>query len=271
MWYTFTMDILEKKQTPRRRIAVFAAVLFVLLLGVLIVIRSRQPVVVEPEEEVEPPACVMEDPVEEPVEPKVREKVIHNPQLAAAYAENNDVVGWLSIPECEIDNRVFQYTDNDYYLRKDEQGNYDVWGCYFLDYINVQDGFDFTDRVNIIYGHAHGDTSENPKFSKLKRFRDEEFSREHPTIRFDLLYQEWEWEIFACSNVSIYSDFIDPNPEGEKWHGTFDSMIENSFVDYGVSVTEDDTILLLSTCTSNPEVRFVVAAKLIREEGTDGH
>ena len=180
-----------------------------------------------------------------------------------AYNENNDVVGWLTVDGCEIDNRIFQYTDNDYYLRKNEQGSYDVWGCYFLDYINVQDGYAMTDRVNIIYGHSLDDYAESEKFSKLKRYREASFAKAHPYIRFDLLYCEQKWEIFACCNIPITIDYIDPNPNNGKMQDTLDYMFENSFVDFGVSASTDDQILVLSTCTSDDMVRFVVAAKLV--------
>ncbi|MBQ4093431.1 MAG: class B sortase [Oscillospiraceae bacterium] len=180
-----------------------------------------------------------------------------------AYNENNDVVGWLTVDGCEIDNRVFQAADNDYYLRRDEQGEYDVWGCYFLDYINIHDGHSMEDRVNIIYGHSLDDYAESEKFSKLKRYRDAAFAAEHPYIRFDLLYCEQKWQIFACTNIPITIDYIDPNPNDSKLQTTLDYMLQNSFVDFDVDVDLHDQLLLLSTCTSDDNVRFVVAAKLV--------
>ena len=39
-------------------------------------------------------------------------------------------------------------------------------------------------------------------------------------------------------------------------------MVNNSYYDFGVPITTDDQILVLSTCTSDENVRFVVAAKL---------
>ena len=185
-------------------------------------------------------------------------------QVYDAYGENSDVIGWLTLASCDIDNRVFQCGDNDYYLRRSEAGEYDVWGCYFIDYINVNDGKQLTDKVNIIYGHALDDDPNSEKFSKLKRFKDETFAKENPTIGFDLLYANTSWQIFAATDIPVTIDYIDPNPDSEKYTETLTYMLENSYVDFGVDVTAEDQILVLSTCTSNENIRFIVAAKLIK-------
>ena len=45
---------------------------------------------------------------------------------AAQYMEGQ--VGWLTVEGTEIDNAVMQAGDNDYYLRRNEYGEDDVWG-----------------------------------------------------------------------------------------------------------------------------------------------
>lgn len=184
-------------------------------------------------------------------------------QIYDAYNQNSDVIGWLKVSGCDIDNRVFQCGDNDYYLRKNEAGEYDIWGCYFLDYINIHDGKEMFDKVSIIYGHALDDDPDSEKFSKLKRYKDAEFAKQNPTVSFDLLYANTSWQIFAACDIPVTIDYIDPNPDGEKYTETLSYMTENSYVDFGVDVTAEDKILVLSTCTSNENIRFVVAAKLI--------
>lgn len=179
-----------------------------------------------------------------------------------AFNENDDVVGWLTINGCEIDNRVFQSDNNEHYLRLNESGEYDIWGCYFLDYINIHDGKNLSDKVNIIYGHALDDDPNSKKFSKLKRYKDEKFAKENPSITLDLLYNSTSWQIFAATDIPVKIDYIDPNPDDEKYAETLNYMLENSYVDFGVDVTTEDQILVLSTCTSDENVRFVVAAVL---------
>lgn len=187
-------------------------------------------------------------------------------EVKEAYDKNNDVVGWLSFPGCELDNPVFQGDDNDEYLRVNEEGEYDIWGCYFLDYINKNDGYSLRDKVNIIYGHSLDDVVEEDKFSKLKRLKEEDFALENKTINFSLLYRDMEWEIFAVADIPITIDYIDPNPEDEDFRDTIEYMTKHSYVDFGTEVGTDDRILILSTCTSDEDVRFVVAAKLVSTE-----
>ena len=215
----------------------------------------------------EPTTLPTQQPTQQPQptpEPAKEWEPFVSKEIYDAYTLNNDVVGWLTVTGCEIDNRIFQSYNNSYYLRLDEEGNYNVWGCYFLDYINVNDGYTLSDKVNIIYGHALNDDPNNKKFSKLKRFKNSDFALQNSTITFDLLYDTTTWQVFSACNIPITIDYIDPNPYTEKYANTLNYMKKNSFVDFGVDVTTDDQILVLSSCTSNENVRFVVAAKLVQ-------
>ena len=185
-------------------------------------------------------------------------------ELKQAWEENNDVIGWITVDGCGIDNRVFQAKDNDYYLRRNEKGEHDVWGCYFLDYKNSPDENAFNDRVQIVYGHSLKDDPDSEKFSKLKYYLDKKFAKEHPYIYFSTLYQQYEWEIFACTYVPVTLNYIAVNPDDEKFRKVIiDYIAANTNVDFGVKVKKDDRILILSTCTSDTKVRYVVAARLV--------
>ena len=186
-------------------------------------------------------------------------------ELEQGFSANSDVVGWLKLDGCDIDNLVFQSVDNSYYLRKNEEGRYSVWGCYFMDFINLHSGATLFDRVTIIYGHSSGNSSEGNRFSKIKRYRDADFAREHPVFSFSLLFREMKWEVFACTDMPITINYIDPDPNDSRFRETFGYMIENSYVDFGIELKDDDQILLLSTCTSDPYTRFVLAARLVNE------
>ncbi|MEG0750409.1 MAG: class B sortase [Oscillospiraceae bacterium] len=184
-------------------------------------------------------------------------------ELKEAYNRNSDVIGWLTVPGCDIDDEVVQSYDNDFYLRRTSfSSDYDVWGCYFLDYINNADRRASLDLVSIIYGHALDDYSDSKKFSTLKHYKSPSFAAEHPVISFNLLYEKLEFELFAACDIPITIDYIDPNPDSAKFASTFNYMLSNSYCDFGVKVSEQDRLLLLSTCTSNHDVRFVVAGKL---------
>ena len=44
-----------------------------------------------------------------------------------------DIIAWLTLPDTAVNYPVTQAEDNDYYLRRDSDGNEDYRGCYFAD------------------------------------------------------------------------------------------------------------------------------------------
>lgn len=188
-------------------------------------------------------------------------------ELKAAHDVNSDVIGWLTLKGADIDDPVVQAYDNDFYLRRkwNEEG-YDAWGCYFLDYMNNSSARSALDRVTVIYGHALGDSAESEKFSKLKRYKSADFCKANPTISFSLLEEELSFEVFSVCDIPISIDYIDPRPDDAEYAATLDYMLANSYYDFGVSAGVSDKILVLSTCTSDDNVRYIVAARLLEAE-----
>ena len=92
----------------------------------------------------------------DPVEPE--QTVLDN--INAAFAVNNDVVGWLTVPGTEIDEQVVQGDTNTEYERlswdrKDADGDgvpdYDFYGCYFADAGNTFGNRNDLSRTTEIY------------------------------------------------------------------------------------------------------------------------
>ncbi|WP_292108395.1 hypothetical protein, partial [Megasphaera sp.] len=52
----------------------------------------------------------------------------------AAQTETPDTVAGITIPVTNIDAPGQQYGDNDYYLRRDDNGSEDYHGCIYSDY-----------------------------------------------------------------------------------------------------------------------------------------
>ena len=75
-------------------------------------------------------------------------------RLAAAQKENPDTVAWITIPGTNIDAPVQQYGDNDYYLRRDENGSEDYHGCIYADYACRMDSSVKVSR-NLIFLRAY--------------------------------------------------------------------------------------------------------------------
>ena len=88
----------------------------------------------------------------------------------ALRAINPDVVGWVYVPNTNINYPIVQARDNDYYLTHDfelGQGLVVHYGAIFLDAENKSD---FSDAANFIYGHHMND---NSMFSALATLADQ--------------------------------------------------------------------------------------------------
>jgi len=122
---------------------------------------------------------------------------------------NSDIVGWIRIPDTDIDYPILQGSDNDYYLSRNYLGEFAVAGSIFLDYRN-----DFGDDFLIIYGHR---MSYGGMFTSIAKFQDEQFFKEHEDGVIYFGNQRMELDIVAfgiirADNRAVYnlgSDAVD--------------------------------------------------------------
>lgn len=239
------------------------------------------------QEEVQTPEVKPEAPKEEVQEPEI---VVDVPKLgediATLKAQNDDVVGWLRVPDTEINNAVMHTTNNEFYLRKDELKQYSWTGCYFADFeCSFGPTSEDLGRSTVIYGHNinYDDGKDKERFSQLFHFADEEWAREHPYLYFSTPEEDMLWEVFAVAYTTDDFNYIqvlkDRKVSNEQI--TEAQMInivnearERSEYDYNdVEVDGDDKIIILSTCsykygTNRSDVRFIVMAKLVTEDDT---
>ena len=239
------------------------------------------------QEEVQTPEVKPEEPEEkqEIEEEIVIEKPELGEEIAKLKAKNDDVVGWLQIPDTEIDNAVVQTTNNEFYLRKDELKQYSWTGCYWIDFeCTVGPTAEDLGRSTVIYGHNvnYDDGKDKERFSQLFHFADEQWAKEHPYIYFSTPEEDMAWEVFAVAYTTDDFNYIqvlkDRKVSSEQI--TEAQMInivnearERSEYDYNdVEVNGDDKIITLSTCSykygRRNDVRFIVMAKLVTEEDT---
>ena len=226
-------------------------------------------------------------PEEKPKEEKEPEVVIDKPELgeniAELKAQNDDVVGWLRIPDTEIDNAVMHTTNNDFYHRKDELKQYSWTGCYYADYeCSFGPTSDDLSRSTVIYGHNvnFDDGKDKERFSQLFHFADEEWAKEHPYIYFSTPEEDMIWEVFAVAYTTTDFNYIqvlkdrkvsDEQITEAQMINIVNEARERSEYDYNdVEVNGDDKIITLSTCSykygQRNDVRFIVMAKLVTED-----
>ena len=181
------------------------------------------------------------------------------------YHENPDFAGWLKIGGTKIDYPVMSRAgDNNYYLDKNFTHQKDKNGLLILDYRSDV----LAEKQNIIiYGH---NMRTGVMFGTLKQYKDKNFCEAHPTIQFDSLYEEGEYQVVAAllsevayedEDVFRYYDAIDISTE-ESFQAFKNNIYQNAIYTIGDELQYGDSCLVLSTCDNYKEDgRFVVVAK----------
>ncbi len=204
------------------------------------------------------------------VEPEILDK--YKPFVAM----NSDMVGWISIPDTAVNYPVVQTYDNEYYERKGFDGEYDYYGVPFLDYECRIDLDPERESDNmIVYGHNIG--NDGLMFNPISKYKQLDFYKQHPVVRFDSIYREQQYKIFAVMIVNAnpeqdngtvfrYNEDIDFIRD-EDFNAYIDEIRKRSMWDIDVDVTPDDNLLMISTCCYDfrPGARCVVVARALRE------
>ena len=148
-------------------------------------------------------------------------------------ALNPDIVAWIRCEELGVDYPVVLGEDNDYYLHRTFTGEEHIAGCIFMDYRNHAD---FSDQRTILYGHNMKDGS---MFGRLNS-------------EMDITGKE---VLVFLPEQTIYYTVISSN------YVPADDMrycLENLDM-------QRDKELMLSTCSNDVTVRFVVTCQQQRQ------
>ena len=188
----------------------------------------------------------------------------------ALRALNEDIYAWLYIPGTEINHPVLQSVrgDNDYYLTHTVDRQEDENGCLFTEYLYSDKTFDVP--VTVIYGHRR---RSGDMFGQLQELYAVSGSlSEYGEIIVYTPDKELHYQVFGESEFSDmhipyhYRRFQDRSAilsfvEELKAYHTMTRQFDSS-----VEITENDRLLVLSTClAANDDQRFLVLAKLIEE------
>lgn len=187
--------------------------------------------------------------------------------LLALHEENPDCIGWLTIEGTMIDYPVMYHPEEEnYYLHRDFDGNYNANGCLF-----VAENCDLETSDNlIIYGHH---MNSGKMFAALEGYKEEKFCEEHPLITFNTLHGEEKYQVMAAFSTPVYTgnDFAYYTFTKAESKAEYDSFIEavkgRSLYDTGITAAYGERLLTLSTCEySQKNGRMVVVAKKIETE-----
>ncbi len=199
----------------------------------------------------------------EPAEPPEPTEPTFLPEYAPFYELNNDMVGWLTIPDTKINYPVMQSPyDPDYYLKRNFYKQGSDWGAiYAWDTCDINKP---SDNITL-FGHHMRDGS---MFAQLNKFQVRDFWLRHQTFTFDTLYERHTYRIWAVFKISAktansqfpYHRFTDAASE-EEFTEFVNTVKRMDFYETGFAPQYGDKLLTMSTCEYTLENgRFVVCA-----------
>lgn len=174
--------------------------------------------------------------------------------------KNSDTLGWISVNNTNVNYPFVQTSDNEYYLNHAFDKSNNRAGWIFLDYRNNKD---FSDKNNILYGHARKD---NSMFGSLRNVIKKEWflNKDNHIIKLSTEKENTLWQIFSTYKIEVESYYLTTSFSTDLEYERFLNTIkERSLYDFDVTLSKDDKILTLSTC-SGENSRIVIHAKLIK-------
>lgn len=185
--------------------------------------------------------------------------VLRNMDFSALQEENADVLGWIIIPDTEINYPLMQAEDNDYYLTRLWDRTSNKTGSIFMDYKNDPA---LGDYHTLIYGHRMRDGS---MFAGLKYYKTKDYWESHPLVYIGTNDKCYTYEIFSAYKAPVSGHtFQTPEfPDDAAKDAFIAESLKVSVIKTGVVPTASDNVITLVTCTGTGyESRWVVQACL---------
>lgn len=179
--------------------------------------------------------------------------------IAALKEINPDVIGWICIPDTQINYPLLQGEDNEFYLYQTWEKSYSSAGSIFMESTNDPglDGFS-----TIIYGHRRNDGS---MFGGLRQYEEQEYYISHPNIYIATETGVYRYAVYAAYQAPVRSMTYCIDFSNEVYKDMFiEQGTGSSVIDTGIVPTAADRCLTLSTCMGNGTYtsRWVVQAVL---------
>ena len=181
------------------------------------------------------------------------------------YQKNKDILGWITVKGTKIDYPVMQTPkDNEYYLHRNYQKEYDVNGLPFLD---AQCDAEEDESNLMIYGHH---MKSGLMFKHLRDFAEKDLHKDNKPVSLDTLFEEREYEVVGA----FYSQIYKKPAEAFKYYEYIGALSEEKFETYvrnikklsvydtGIVPEYGEQLLTMVTCAYHTEDgRFVVVAR----------
>lgn len=179
---------------------------------------------------------------------------------------NEDVIGWITIPNTQIDYPVVRGSDNEYYLTHTVEKKSSKHGAIFMDFRN---GKPEQQRHLIIYGHNMKNGS---MFHDLNNYKQRDFFDQNRVFTLHWGEVETKWEVYtayvwhAGGPYYIHTRFGSDQNFADVMNDVIDFAkgSKYSMYDQNITIKPSDQVLTLSTCTYEYDnSRFVVSARRI--------
>lgn len=203
-------------------------------------------------------------PADEPSQPVYADPyadALRSMDFAALREVNDDVLGWILIPNTRLSYPLLQGEDNEYYLNRTWKKSRNSVGAIFLECRSSPDLSDFN---TIVYGHRMNNRS---MFGILLNYKDQSYWEKHPTFYITDDNGSHAYDVFAAYEVGVTQPTyrLEVTEEADK-QAVLDFCVEQSVLDTGIVPTPADRIVTLSTCTGQGhETRWVVQGVLRTE------
>lgn len=181
--------------------------------------------------------------------------------LEALREENEDVIGWIVIPDTKLNYPLLQWTDNEFYLNHTWNQKFNPSGAIFMDYQNKAD---FSEFNTIIYGH---NMMEGFMFGSLHNYRSGSYAQQHPYVYIVNDEGVLRYDVFSAQFANTDSVFYGLGIESDGKKEEFLRFAQDySSFESDVKPGVEDKIVTLSTCSGGSyEKRWVVLGVLNEE------
>lgn len=155
----------------------------------------------------------------------------------------------VSIPNTNLLEPVVQADDNSFYLEHNLSLEKDGIGATFLDY---RIDMDHNPKKILIFGHNSKNIT--LPFQILEEYENFSYFETHPIIQLETKNGTSSYEIFSAFVETENWDYMNLKFDSEeKWYEHLKSLKERSLYETNVTISKEDDILILQTCSENPK------------------
>lgn len=184
--------------------------------------------------------------------------------LERLHQINEDVVGWLTVPDTSIDYPLLRGADDMYYLNRDVYKEFTLSGSIFLSCLNSPD---LTEPYLLTYGH---NMASGAMYADVTKFTDESYFLEHTEGVLTGMDVAYDIQFFAVVCADAYDEdyygVTQINGDPDIFSQTLEKISHQTVVHKLIEVSPADQIIALSTCSeAETNGRIILFGKLVKK------